>query len=271
MKGKRRMNPHLLVSIDDGIARLTFNRPDVRNALSPEMLDGLLAFFLRAETDRGIRCIVIAGAGSHFMAGGDVKSFAATAQQSPSERRLAFEARVNKGSHVFAVMERLPQPILASISGAVAGAGLGFVGAADLVIAADNASFVMAYVNIGASPDASTSFHLPRAIGVKRAKTMALMGRPIDAKTALNYGLIDWVVGEDALLGETERIARTLAAGPSVAMAQAKFLMNQSLNNTLPEQLAAETIGMGLSAATEDFIEGPKAFLEKRKPQFTGR
>lgn len=265
------MSSHLLISIDNGLARLTFNRPDVRNAISPEMLDDLLAFFLGAETDRSIRCIVIAGAGKHFMAGGDIKSFSLVAQQSPAERRQAFEARVNKGSHIFSVIERLPQPILASIRGAVAGAGMGFLGAADLVVASDSASFVMAHVNIGASPDASTSYHLPRAIGIKRAKMMTLMGRPIDAKTALDYGLIDWVVADDALQGETDRIAQTLAAGPSVAMAQAKALLNQSLNNTLAEQLAAETIGMGLAAASEDFIEGPKAFLEKRKPLFTGR
>ncbi len=231
----------------------------------------MLAFLLRAQSDRSIRCILLAGAGKHFMAGGDVKSFALMAQQDSQERRQTFEVRINKGSQIFAVMQRLPQPVVCCVSGAVAGAGMGFVGASDLVITSDNATFVMAYVNIGVSLDAATSYYLPRAIGLKRAKTMALMGRPIDAKTALEYGLVDWVVAEDELQSEAEKIARTLASGPSVAIAQIKSLMNQSLNSTLAEQLAAETVGMGVSAATEDFIEGPKSFLEKRKARFQGR
>ena len=262
---------HLIISQDDGLARLTFNRPEARNALSPEMVEGLLEFFLRAELDRSIRCIVLDAAGKHFMAGGDIKSFALMAQQKPQERRQAFEARIHKGSQIFAVMQRIPQPILCCVQGAVAGAGMGFVSASDLVIASDNASFVMAYVNMGVSMDAGTSYHLPRAIGLKRAKAMALLGEPISAQTAADYGLVDRVVSLDALPAESNRIARTLARGPSVAIAQIKSLMNQSLNSTLADQLAAEAVGMGVAAATEDFIEGPQSFLEKRKPVFKGR
>lgn len=185
---------HLIISQDDGLARLTFNRPEARNALSPEMVEGLLEFFLRAELDRGIRCIVLDAAGKHFMAGGDIKSFALMAQQKPQERRQAFEARIHKGSQILAVMQRIPQPILCCVQGTVAGAGMGFVSASDLVIASDNASFVMAYVSMGVSLDAGTSYHLPRAIGLKRAKAMALLGQPISAQTAADYGLVDWVV-----------------------------------------------------------------------------
>ena len=112
-------SPHrkatLLVSIEEGIARLTFNRPDVRNALSPEMVESMLAFFLRAQSDRSIRCILLAGAGKHFMAGGDVKSFALMAQQDSQERRQTFEVRINKGSQIFAVMQRLPQPVVCCV------------------------------------------------------------------------------------------------------------------------------------------------------------
>ena len=152
-----------------------------------------------------------------------------------------------------------------------AGAGVGFIAGADLVIAAESAGVVLAHINIGASPDGSTSYHLPRSIGVKRAKAMALLGDAIDARTAQAYGLVNWVVPDDTLEAETDKLARRLAAGPAVALAQAKSLINQSLGNTLADQLAAEAKSMGISAASEDFIEGPKAFMEKRKAQFSGR
>ena len=264
------MTTHLLTSIEAGIARVTFNRPEVRNAISAELLEALLAFFLAVEHDSSVRCIVLAGAGKHFMAGGDVKNFTLAATQSPSERRLAFEARVHKGGLIFSVMERLPQPIIASVNGFAAGAGLGFVLASDLAIAGESAGFVLAHVNIGASPDASTSYHLPRSIGIKRAKAMALLGEPVDARTALAHGLVNWVVADEALGAETDKIALRLASGPAVALAQAKSLLNRSLGNNLGDQLAAEAHAMGQSAASEDFVEGPRAFLEKRKPRFTG-
>ena len=262
---------HLLIAIEDGIARLTFNRPEVRNALSPEIVENIMSFFVRAEFDRSIRCIVLSGAGRNFMAGGDVNSFIPIAQQAPPQRRQTFETRLTKGNEVFSVMQRLPQPIVCSVTGGVAGAGMGFLTACDLVVATENATFTMAYVNIGLSLDAGTSYHLPRAIGLKRAKTMALMGRPIDAQTALRYGLLDWVVADDALEFETDKIARTLASGASVAMAQIKSQLNQSFNSALAGQLAAEAVGMGVSASSEDFVEGTNAFLEKRKTRFKGR
>jgi 2-(1,2-epoxy-1,2-dihydrophenyl)acetyl-CoA isomerase len=262
------MTDHLLTSVEDGIARITFNRPDVRNAISAEMLEAMLAFLLSVEQDKAVKCVILSGAGSHFMAGGDVKNFSQSAAMSGAERRLAFEGRVAKGGLVFSVLERLPQPVIASVSGAAAGAGLGFVVAADLAIAGEGARFLLAHVNIGASPDGSTSYHLPRAIGMKRSKGMALLGEPVLARDALASGLINWVVADDALAAETDRIARRLAHGPAVAMSQAKWLLNQSLGNGLNDQLAAEALAMGRSAASDDFIEGPRAFMEKRKPRF---
>ncbi|MES2481319.1 MAG: enoyl-CoA hydratase-related protein [Pseudomonadota bacterium] len=264
------MSEHLQIQIADGIARLTFNRPEVRNAISPQMLDGMLDFLLRAEGDPTIRCIVMAGAGENFMAGGDIKNFAQYATQSPAERRLTFESRVAKGGQIFAVLQRIPQPVIASVHGAAAGAGLGFAIAADIVVAARSATFLLAHVNIGASPDAATSWHLPRAVGVKRAMAMALLAEPMDAPTALEQGLVTHVVDDAELAERTSRIAKRLAAGPAVALTQAKSLIRQSLGNTLGEQLLAEARSMGISASTEDFIEGPRAFLEKRKPAFRG-
>lgn len=261
---------HLLVCVEDGIARLTFNRPEVRNAASSEMLEAILAFLMRAEHDSTVRCVVFAGTGQHFMAGGDVRSFTLVADQPPQERRLAFETRVARNAHLFNVMQRLPQPVIACVRGMAAGAGLGFASAADLVVAGRSAGFVLAHINVGASPDAATSWHLPRAIGVKRTMAMALLAEPVNAQAALAQGLVSHVVDDEDLEAFTLRLARRLAAGPAVALAQAKSLVNRSMGNTLGEQLAAEARSMGLSAATQDFIEGPRAFLEKRAPRFRG-
>ncbi len=265
------MTDHLLTAVEDGIARITFNRPDQRNAGSPEMLEALLAFLLAAEQDTAIRCIVINGAGKHFMAGGDVKGFALAATQTPGERRLSFEARVTKGNLILSVMNRLPQPILASVHGVAAGAGLGFAIASDLVIAAESAGFVLAHVNVGASPDAATSYHLPRAVGVKKAMEIALLGDVVNARSAQDCGLINWVVPDDELIAETDKIARRLANGPAMAQAQIKSLITRSLGNDLASQLAAEAESMGYSASSQDFIEGPQAFMQKRKPRFSSR
>lgn len=261
---------HLLISIEDGIARLTFNRPHARNAASPEMLEAIHSFLQRAEHDSAIRCIVFSGAGGHFMAGGDVRSFTLLATMGPDERRHNFESRILHNAHLFNVLNRLPQPVIASVQGMTAGAGLGFALAADLTVAARSAGFVLSHVRVGASPDGSSSWHLPRAIGTKRAMAMALLAEPINAETALAQGLISHLVEDDALEATTLDLARRLAQGPRVALAQAKHLIHQSQNNTLADQLTAEAQAMGLCAASPDFIEGPRAFLEKRKPVFGG-
>lgn len=259
---------HLLITVEDGIARLTFNRPDTRNAASPEMLEALLAFLLRAEQDPTVRCIVLRGAGGQFMAGGDVRSFAVVATMPAHERLQHFESRVSRNAHLFNVMQRLPQPVIACVEGTAAGAGIGFAIAADLTVAARSAAFILAHVNIGASPDASSSWHLPRAVGMKQAMSMALLPEAIGAEAALAHGLISHLA-EDSEIGlVTDRLARRLAQGPATALAQAKRLMHQSLGHTLAEQLAAEARSMGLCAASPDFIEGPRAFLEKRRPVF---
>lgn len=262
------MTDDLLIDVADGVACLTFNRPAARNAISAAMLDGLTDFLLAAETDAAIRCIVLAGAGGHFMAGGDVRNFAETADQTAAQRRAAFEARVHRGNRVFTLLQRVPQPVVASVAGFAAGAGLSFVAAADLAIAAAGARFVLAHVHIGASPDAGASYYLPRSIGMKRAKAMALLGDVADARTAEAMGLINRVVPDADLGTETANLARRLAAGPRRAMAQAKALLDASPGRDLAGQLAAEAEAMGLCAATADFAEGARAFMQKRKARF---
>lgn len=265
------VEPHLLSETDaDGIAWLTFNRPDVRNATSPELADLLMENLGRIEQDRNVRCVVLRGAGRYFMSGGDIRQFAGMSAMTGAERQLQFEQRLLRNGLVFQMIERLPQPVIASVQGGAAGAGLGFMLAADIAIASREASFVLAHARVGASPDAATSYYLPRCIGVRRAKAMAMLAQPVDAATALEWGMLSFVVDEGELQEQTVRIARQLAQSAPASLAGCKVLMNDSQQNSLEEQLALEARVLGRCAASDDFVEGPRAFLEKRAPVFKG-
>lgn len=265
------MTSHLITAIEDGIARIIFNRPDVRNAISSEMLEAMITFLSTIEHDPTVHCVVMSGAGGSFMAGGDVKNFAESIGLPAADRRTAFETRVYRNNVVFSLLERLPMPVVASITGHAAGAGLGFVAAADLAIAAESAKFTLAHVHIGVCPDAGTSYHLPRSIGLKRAKEIAMLGGALDAATAVAIGLINRVVADDRLDAETEAMARRLASGPTVALAEAKALLNAADGRDLAAQLAEEAAAVGRCAATDDFVEGVGAFLRRTKPIFGGK
>src|SRR5215469_12170153 len=164
------MTTDLLTEVDGPVATITFNRPALRNAASAAMLARMQEFLLSLQGEQAVRCIVLTGAGEHFMAGGDVQAFSETLKRSGAERRVEFAARIQSTAPLFMQLARMPQPIVARIRGAVAGAALGFVAGADFAICSVGALFVLAHVNIGASPDGSSSYHLPRAIGVRRAK-----------------------------------------------------------------------------------------------------
>lgn len=258
------MTDHLRTDFADGIAWLTFNRPGVRNATSVEMLQALHATLLRIEADEQVRVVVLRGAGDHFMAGGDIRAFAAIADEPPAERRAAMQQRLSVSAPIFSLLQRLPQPVLGSVRGAVAGGGVGFLLACDLAIAGSDARFVLSHVRLGLSPDGSSTWHLPRAAGMKKAKQMALLGQAIDAPTALEWGLVNEVVAPGEVSAATERIARQLSASSPRALAQAKRLLNASLGNSLAEQVALEGEAIGLCAETPDFVAGLRSFQDRR-------
>lgn len=264
------MSDDLLYELDrNKIAWITFNRPESRNATSVDMLEALHARLLQVEANASIRCVVFRGAGEHFMAGADLAALEAASRLPPSDRRSAMQQRLAKSAPIFTLIERLPQPVLASVRGSVAGGGVGFMLACDLALAASDAKIVLAQVKIGLSPDGGTSWHLPRAIGMKRAKQLALLGESLDAATALAWGLVNWIVEPDRVQAETERIASQLAAGASRSLTQAKQLLNRAPSHGLADQLALETQGLGLCAETEDFVEGLRAIRQKRVPSFS--
>lgn len=261
----------LLTEIDGPIARITFNRPHVRNALTTGMVTGMREFLRRIEHDPAVRCVVMTGAGEHFMAGGDVQGFAGAIDASAEERRADFEQRASSAMPLFAVMERLPKPIVAKVRGAVAGASVGWVAAADFVLVSETALFVVAHILLGTSPDGAVTWHLPRAIGLRKAKEMAMLGDRLSAAEAVEFGLANRLVADADLDAETEKLAQRLAAAPSYAVGRTKLLLNQASANPLMRQMELEAESFGACAATDDFAEGVRAFTGKRKPVFQGR
>lgn len=265
------MSDHISLDIQGAVATITFNRPEVRNALSPELRAGLGEFAAQVEQDPGIRCLVLRGAGGHFMAGGDIKGFKARQQLSPEQRKV----EILKGLHSlhFAInrLRRMPKPVLASIEGAAAGAGLSLVAACDLAIASADSFYILAYANIGLSPDGSSTYFLPRMMGMKKAMELTLLPEKFDAETAKEIGLINYVVPAAELEAETAKLAERLANGPTYAFGRAKALMDSSLNNTLETQLELEGLAIADCMETADHNEGVNAFLDKRAPVFIGK
>lgn len=260
----------ILTEIDGPIARITFNRPHVRNALTAGMVETMRDFLKRIEHDPAVRCVVMTGAGEHFMAGGDVAGFARAVDATPDERRWDFEQRARSAVPLFSVMERLPQPIIAKVRGAVAGASVGWVAASDFVLVSDTALFVVAHIHLGTSPDGAVTWHLPRTIGVRKAKEMALLGDRLSAAEAVELGLANRLVPDAELDAETEKLAKRLANAPSYAIARTKRLINQAHANSLAQQMDLEAESFGACAATDDFVEGVRSFTEKRKAAFKG-
>ena len=261
---------HLEVNIKDGIATLIMNRPDARNALSMDMRKQLSEALHDVELDQSVRCVVLKGAGEHFMAGGDVKGMGESIKKSSNEIKKEFILRIHDLHPIMFAMRRMPKPVIASCRGAAAGAGVSVALACDLVIAAEDAFFTLAYCKIGTSPDGSSSFHLPRAVGIKKAMEIALLGDRFDAQTAKDIGMINFVVPTETLDSETDRLARRLASGPTHVYGNTKALFYQSLESEFESQLQAEAEYFSDCASRQDFKEGVSAFIEKRSPVFTG-
>ncbi len=260
----------LEISQSDGIATLTMNRPEARNALSMDMRAQLCQALHDIERDDSVRCVVLKGAGDHFMAGGDVKGMGESIKKSADEIHKEFMLRIHDLHPIMFAMRRMPKPVIASCRGAAAGAGVSMALACDLIIAADDAFFTLAYCRIGTSPDGSASFHLPRAVGIKKAMEIALLGDRFDAQEAKDIGMINFVVPAAKLDKETENLAKRLANGPTHVYGNTKALLYRSLESEFESQLQAEAESFADCASREDFREGVTAFIEKRDAVFSG-
>ncbi len=264
------MTDQLLIDVEEGVARITFNRPEARNALSLEMRTALIDAMIDFGQDDSIRCIVVAGAGENFMAGGDVKNFAELAQLPKEERYNHFVKRIHSSQPLLLAMREMKKPIVCVVQGAAVGFGFSLAMACDLVIASHDARFACSYIGIGTCPDGSGSYYLPQLVGVKRAMEIAMLGEFIDAQTALFMGLVNRVAQEGQLEAVSEKIIRRLANGPTVGIGNTKALIYAAADNSLPAQLAMEARGFAECATSDDWVEGVTAFTEKRKPQFRG-
>jgi len=261
--------PELLESIEDGIATLTFNRPERLNALSTPIMQGLLDSLPRLAGDPAVKVVVLTGAGRAFCAGGDVKSMA----EGGGERRSMAEAAAHLRSRmeVSRILHELPKPTIAMINGPAAGAGLALALACDLRIAGTSARLVTAFVRVGFSGDFGGSYFLTRLIGTARARELYFTGRSVDADEALTLGLVNQVVPDEGLDAATTELARSLAHGPSIALSLMKRNLNCAESGDLAELLDMEAVHQVQTGRTEDHREAAKAFVEKRTPIFTGR
>lgn len=252
------------LDIDGAHAILTFDRPEALNAIDGAAARAFQQAIEQVAATPTIRALMLRGAGRAFMAGGDLPAM----RSDPATIGPALIDPLHAG---LLTLTRLPIPVLACAHGAVAGAGLSILLAADLAIAADDCRFTLAYTRIGASPDGSASWHLPRIVGLRKALELALLSDTLDAQQALALSIVNRVVPAAALADEAQALLHRLADGPTHALGRTKALLRASLSRTLEDQLDAERAAFLEGTATTDFREGLDAFLEKRAPRFTGR
>jgi 2-(1,2-epoxy-1,2-dihydrophenyl)acetyl-CoA isomerase len=256
----------ILLQRDGAIARITLNRPDRINALTLRMLGELSAALTEVERDDNIRAVIVTGMGRGFCAGQDL-----TDHEAVDDTRAIRSVVERHYNPVIRQIRGLQQPVIAAVNGVAAGAGCSLALACDIAIAAASAKFINAFVNIGLIPDGGGSYFLPRLIGQARALGMTLLGEPLDAKVAAEWGLIWKAVPDSDFGGEVDALARRLADMPTAAIGLIKHAINVSGHHSLEQQLAVEAELQAQAAETEDYQEGRAAFLEKRKPRFLGR
>jgi 2-(1,2-epoxy-1,2-dihydrophenyl)acetyl-CoA isomerase len=256
-------NRPLILRREGGIAHLRFNRPQSLNALDSATAKALLAASEELARDSTVRAVVLSGEGKGFMAGGDLAQMKADPQSIPAQLIDPLHAALLK-------LAALDAPVIASVHGVVAGAGVSVMLAADLAIAAEGTRFVLAYLNIGASCDGGASFALPRVVGLRKALEIALLNESFDATEALRLALVNRIVPAAELEAETTKLAQRLANGPTRAIGRMRRLMRRSFASDFAAQLDAEKEAFSASTATRDFAEGVQAFLDKRPPRFEG-
>jgi len=256
----------------DQVAWLTMNRPDALNALDENMKGALIDALSAAEFDDDVRVVVLRGAGRHFQAGGDIRSFHhdVTTMATPALKQR-FMGKINRSKLLLSAVRRMPKPVIASVHGQAVGFGLSFAALCDFTIATESAKFALAYVRIGNSPDGASSYVLPRAIGLKKATELAMLGDSLTATEAKEHGLVNFVVADDALAAETEKLVDRLAKSPTRALASIKKLMHASFQNSWEEQLQMEAECFVGNVASDDFREALTSFVEKRPATFTGK
>jgi len=257
------------VKIKGTIGYLILNRPKVMNALDYDMTLGLKAAALELKSNKTIKCVIVKGAGDHFMAGGDISYFKKLVDAYAEKGEAAYPEDIFDNVHS-AVRDivSMDKPVIGCVKGTVAGFGLSLMLACDLVVAADDCVFTAAYCNIGTSPDGGMTYFLPRAVGQKKAMELVLTGDRFSATQAEQWGMLNKVVPSLEVDQEAEKLAAKLCCGPQHALIRSKKLLNQTFDVSLSEQLDQEEKYFQQSMLEKDFTEGVTAFSEKRKANF---
>lgn len=252
---------------EDGVATLTLNHPEILNPLDDRMCAGLSQALETVARQASIHVAVITGAGRAFSAGGDIGMMMELKTQFQSTRVRSF---LEAGHELVQQMRRLPKPILASLNGPAAGAGMNLALACDLRIASDRATLAQSFINLGLHPDWGGTYFLPHMVGIGRAVEMFFLGDPMDAAEARRLGLVSFVVPHDRLPEETRKLAERLAAAPPLPMALLKESLYARQGTELELVMRHEVESQMKCFETEDCAEGLRAFREKRKPRFRG-
>ena len=256
---------NLRYELEDGVARVTLDRPP-RNMINTGMARDLMHAAMRCDEDERVRAVLITGAGEMFSGGGDLNEFSDAGDDLPlvlKEVTTYLHAAVSR-------LVRMRAPVISAVNGSVAGGGLSLVLASDVAVAAESASFHYAYSRIGFSPDGSSTYFLPRILGMRRALEFALTNRPLPAEEAHEWGMVTRVVPDSELFDAASALAAEMAAGPTESFAASKRLLHSSWTETLETQMELEARTLADTARTSDAREGISAFLEKRSPEFSG-
>jgi 2-(1,2-epoxy-1,2-dihydrophenyl)acetyl-CoA isomerase len=263
----------LLAHLDDGVAVVTLNRPEVRNALGDVVSPALRRMIAQLAEEPEARCVVVTGTGGAFCAGGDVKGMGGRSERPdpPPSREAVIRDQTERQLALTGALYALPKPTIAALPGPAVGAGLSIALACDLRIAAESAFVTTGFANVGLSGDYGASFFLTQLVGTALARELFFTGERIGAARCLELGLVNRVVPDEQLMERTLELAVQLAHGPTVAYAQMKTNLDRALRADLAACLAGEAEGIVHTAQTEDHREAVRAFIEKRKPDFRGR
>ena len=255
----------LKYALDGGIATITLNRPEVYNALNDEITFELQDAFKAVSKDDKIRVVVLTGEGKAFCSGQDLKSSAS------QKNRSIMDSLHKRYNPIIRAMRNLPKPIVCRLNGVGAGAGCSIALACDMIIAAEEATLIEVFVNIGLVPDSGSSYFLPRLVGSAKAFELCAMGNKVQAAEALQLGLVNKVVSMESLDKTVLEYASHFAGAPTKAIGLIKKMLQKSATSTLEEMLDYEAYCQEIAGGTSDYQEGVRAFTEKRKPNFSGQ
>jgi 2-(1,2-epoxy-1,2-dihydrophenyl)acetyl-CoA isomerase len=270
MSAQSAIEAAVLHSDADGIRRITLNRPEAANALRPVDRDRLIELLNEADEDHAIRVVVIAANGRHFCSGADVTGIAGAKSAGTKRATDSMRKIMNGAQRLVAAVLDCGKPVIAVVNGAAAGIGAHLALAADLVVAAEDASFVEVFVRRGLVMDGGGAYLLPRRIGMQKAKELAFFGDKLPAAQALALGMVNRVVPAAELGAAADEFARRLAAGPTTAISLTKRLLNASPDGDRAAAFLAEAMAQEIQSTAEDSTEGVRSFMERRPPEFRG-